>query len=522
MMRANYEKKEGTILKPGKLPDRVPLAEMPDLGLDPASDTAMFRQLYLALRERVLDGRLRPGTRLPSSRSLAGDLGIGRNTVITAFDQLLAEGYLESRQGSGTYIAEVLPDSWHTARAATTVNSFSTTSLQLSDYARLMSKETIRTGQANQSFCVGVPNLRAFPAKTWNRLQQQLPSAGLTEIMGFNEPMGYLPLREAVADYVRSSRAVNCEAEQILITTGAQQALDLCARLLLNPGDQAVLENPGYLGARRALLAAGAELISCPVDQQGLMVKELDNLADNPRLIYVTPAHQYPMGPVLPLERRTELLEWASRNQCWVLEDDYDSEFHYRHRPLASLQGLDRQQQVINIGSFSKALFPALRLGYLVLPPALVAPFVRAKMEHSGDTSLHTQATVAAFMQEGHFSRHLRRMRLLYDDTLEVMLKACRVLTPWCNIHEYGAGMHLVLEFTAAIPEQKVYRQLQDKQILCSRLSSYYFGKEKKNGLVLGFTNSTPAEIHRGVAIIRQVLQAISSYPVHSGSQNAG
>ncbi|MGI9276458.1 MAG: PLP-dependent aminotransferase family protein [Endozoicomonas sp.] len=492
----------------GKLSERMPLAEMPDLVLDSDISTAMFRQLYLALREQVLDGRLRPGTRLPSSRALAGDLGVGRNTVIAAFDQLLAEGYLETRKGSGTYIAEVLPETWHSAKPLPTVNHSGAARLQLSDYAELMSRETIRSGQTNQSFCVGVPNLRAFPAKVWNRLQQQVPSAGLTEIMGFNDPMGYQPLREAVADYVRSSRAVNCEAEQILITTGAQQALDLCARLLLNSGDQAVLENPGYLGARRALLAAGAELVPCPVDHQGMMVQKLDGLTENPRLIYVTPAHQYPMGPVLPLERRAELLEWAYQNQCWVLEDDYDSEYHYQHRPLSSLQGLDRQQQVINIGSFSKVLFPALRLGYLVLPQALVSTFVKAKMEHSGDTSLHTQATVAAFMQEGHFSRHLKRMRLLYAKTLEVMLEACQGLKPWCRIHEYGAGMHLVLEFTSPLPEQAVYEQLRQSGILCSRLSSYYFRDNKKFGLVLGFTNSSPTEIEKGVEKIRKILTA--------------
>ncbi len=327
--------------------------------------------------------------------------------------------------------------------------------------------------------------------------------------MGFGDTSGYPPLKEAIADYVRSSWAVQCEANQIIITAGAQQALDLCARIFLNQGDYAAIENPGYIGARRALLSTGAHLLPCPVDHQGLQVEHLKSLPHNPRLIYLTPAHQYPMGPVLSLDRRMALLEWAQQHQCWILEDDYDSEYHYSHRPLASLQGLDQHQQVLYIGSFSKVLFPSLRLGYLILPPHLVNVFTQAKAEHSGQTPLHVQAVTAAFMQEGHFSRHLKRTRISYGEKLSLLLDCCRELEEWCVVHASGAGMHLVLEFKTDISEEEVHNRLLGKQILSTRLSSYFIGQDKKYGLALGFANSTHQDIQNGITTLRKIFTSL-------------
>lgn len=490
--------------------DKMPIAEIRDLELDGGDrQQPLSRSLYLALRERVLDGRLRPGTRLPASRSLAQQLGVGRNTVIAAFDQLMTEGYLSSITGSGTFVSKELPESWLSAQDTGTSLEKTRINVELSDYGNSVASNAIRSSSlsiSNSSFTVGVPDLRNFPARIWNRLCQQIPTTGLNGLMGFSDPAGYPALREAIADYIRSSRAVVCEADQIIVTSGAQQALDLTARLLLNPGDRAVLEEPGYLGTRRALLSTGAEIIPCPVDDNGLLVDTLRKLPVTPKLVYVTPAHQYPMGSMMNLERRTELLEWAYQNQCWILEDDYDSEYHYNHRPLASLQGLARQHQVIYIGSFSKVLFPALRLGYMVLPPELVDVFTKAKLEHSGDTPLHSQAVTAAFIQEGHFSRHLRKMRISYAEKLNVMLEACKTLSPWCKVHAQGAGMHLVLEFTDNLNEELIAEQLYEQQVCCSRLSSYFMGTKKRQGLVLGFTNSTEAEIVQGISNIRNVL----------------
>ncbi|WP_461537580.1 MocR-like pyridoxine biosynthesis transcription factor PdxR [Spongorhabdus nitratireducens] len=495
-------------------PKRMPLAEIRDITLQPDQQVPLFQQLYETFRQRILDGQMRGGLRLPSSRTLAKQLGIGRNTVLAAYDQLTAEGYLQSQPGSGMFVAAELPENWHLAPAACKSKKTAEPALQLSghlsDYASQLQQQSISSHQGNQCFCVGMPDLNAFPAKVWNRLAQQTPAAGFQHLMGFSDITGYLPLREAVADYLRTSRAVKCEVNQIVITTGAQQALDLCARVLLNPGDDAVIEDPGYMGARKALQAADARIHPCPVDQHGMQIDVLQQMSQSPKLVYVTPANQYPLGSVLSLERRMQLLDWAQKKQCWVVEDDYDSEYHYAHRPLASLQGLARHQQVIYIGSFSKVLFPSLRLGYLVLPESLVDTFIKAKSEHSGETPLHSQAVTASFMQEGHFSRHLKRMRLSYSEKMTTILAACESLKPWCSVCSGGAGMHIVLEFAAWLPEKKIFDELQKNRILSSQLSSYFVGTDKKQGLVLGFANSTPEQIKTGIAGIKKVLSRYS------------
>ncbi len=487
----------------------VPMAEIRHLELDNTLSSHLFRQLYLALRQQILEGQLRPGTRLPSSRALANQLELSRNTVLASYEQLLAEGYLQSKSGAGTFVSTELPESWHQAPIDKPIFQKTDTASSLSEYAARISTETIRTNGSNSSFTVGLPDLRAFPEKIWNRLSQQIPATGFTGVMGFGDPAGYAPLRDAIADYVRSSRAVHCEASQVVITAGAQQGLDLCARLLLNTGDIAAMEDPGYMGARRAFQSVGADLKACPVDNHGLIIDTLYQLPKAPTLVYVTPAHQYPMGPALSLERRTALLDWAQINDSWIIEDDYDSEYHYNHRPLASLQGLALQQQVIYSGSFSKVLFPSLRLGYLVLPPSLVAVFVKAKMEHAGETPMHTQAVTAAFMQEGHFGRHLKRMRLSYGAKLDTMLEYCKPLSSWCQIHASGAGMHLVLELKTGLSEACLHKALTDEKILCSRLSSYYISPCKKSGLVLGFANCQQTEIRDQMQAICKIMQRL-------------
>lgn len=485
---------------------RMPLVEMPELTLDIDSDEPLFDQLYQAIRIRVLNRHLSPGTRLPSSRGLAKQLGIARNTVIAAYEQLIAEGYLASRTGAGTFVTEELPESWFQPETHSVPVEQSFADMALSQYAQIISKEEVRQGSENQSFAVGVPDLKAFPAKLWNKVASSIPQAGLTGLMGFQYPQGLQELREAITDYVRSSRAVRCEPEQVIITHGAQQGLDLCARLFLNPDDPAAMENPGYIGARRAITASGARITPLPVDEQGLTVDQLESVSPSPKLVYVTPAHHYPLGSVMSLQRRTQLLNWAARNNSWIIEDDYDSEYHYQNRPLASLQGLCRDNRVIYIGSFSKVLFPALRLGYLILPKNLVDVFTKAKMEHSGETPVHIQATTAAFIQQGYFSNHLKRMRVLYATKLKAMLAACEKLKPWCRVHSHGAGMHLVLEFTADICEATVFEQLQKNNIYCSRLSQYYLDQPEKQGLALGFANSNEAEIKSKTELLAGII----------------
>ncbi len=491
---------------------RPPVKELQDLDVGIHQQLPLFQQIYNGIRCKILSGLLRPGVKLPSSRDLSKQLNISRNTVLQAFDQLITEGYLECKTGSGTFVAITLPESWlPTTHADGAHPTMPAPQIKLSDYARRVTQINMQQEKDSQTFCVGIPDLKAFPHKLWNRLCQQYPETGLTTLMGTGSPAGYFPLREAIAEYVRTSRSAQCEPHQVIITTGAQQALDLCARILINAGETAAIEEPGYMGARHTLLSVGAKLLTCPVDANGLILETLHRSTPPPKLLYVTPAHQYPMGAMMPLARRVELLNWASNKQCWIIEDDYDSEYHYQGRPTACLQGLSTQQQVIYIGSFSKVLFPSLRLGYLILPTPLVEVFSKAKQQTTGDIPLHTQAVTATFMQEGHFNRHIRRTRIIYAEKLNALLAAAKNLSPWCIAHAQGAGMHLTLEFKKGIKEQQVIEKLDQKNIVCSSLSHYFYGQKKKQGLVLGFTNSSLEEIGLGINKLRTILKSHSS-----------
>ncbi|WP_281648433.1 PLP-dependent aminotransferase family protein [Parendozoicomonas sp. Alg238-R29] len=485
----------------------------------------LFQELYQELKRRVLEGELPPGIRLPPSRLLAAQLNIGRNTVTAAFNQLLAEGYLQSKTGSGTYVADSLPEQWLHTRKTQRSSSEENFNGTLSNYGQLCAKaapvqandnpvQANNNPVKNSSFTVGVPDLKAFPFALWNKIQNQQSQLTRCSSMGFGNPAGLPALREAIADYLRTSRSVKCTPDQIVITNGAQQALALCARLLINEGEYAAIEEPGYRGAHCSFLAAGAQLQPCTLDEQGLMTEKLANLSTSPKVIYTSPAHQYPTGAILPLDRRLELLNWAARNNCWIIEDDYDSEYHYRNRPLASLQGLSSRHQVIYIGSFSKVLFPALRLGYLVLPESLVKPFITARQAMAGEIPLQTQATVSSFIREGHFSRHIRRMRLLYEKKQQILQVACRTLAPWCTAPCSGSGMHQVLYLKPELRhlESQLHKRLQEQGIYSSTLSSYFLGQPQQAGLVLGFANSSELEIIEGVATIRQTLNHLRTY----------
>ncbi|PVZ65434.1 PLP-dependent aminotransferase family protein [Pelagibaculum spongiae] len=504
------------------------LLEMHVLGLDKRADMPLHQQLYQGLRQKILNGYLTNAMRLPSSRVLAKELAISRNTVISAYQQLQAEGYLESRVGAGFFVARQLPENWIEARRladSITVADSKPVSVnrKLPDNNAVKYGRTIPVvtnsgadGSAGTGFAVGVPDLANFPHKIWNRLSQQIPSKSLISLMGYSDPQGLPELRAAIAEYLKSARSVICNPEQILITNGAQQALDLTSRLLIQPEDNAIIEEPGYLGARHALLSAGAQLKTCSVDQQGIKVNQLTALTDaKTRLLYCTPTHQYPTGAVMPLERRMALLEWANQHDCWVVEDDYDSEYHYRSRPLASLQGIDHHQRVIYMGSFSKVLFPSLRLGYLVLPQDLMPVFVAAKNVHSGETPLHNQKITAEFIQQGHFARHLRKSRQSYAAKLQHMQACCESLKQWFDVSDSGSGMHVVLQLKPGFSnlefEADLSSSLLKAQVFHSRLSRYYFGSVKEYGLVLGFANSPQEEIKNKVAVLEHSIKLLAN-----------
>src|SRR5215475_3280891 len=345
-----------------------------NISLDPSSSVPLYRQIYDTLRQAILSGRLVTGARLPSTRELAVELGVSRITVMNAFEQLLAEGYLESRTGSGTHVCRDLPEDLLNARTAVRARTaqIARRKLTLSKTGETISEIAVRVSPnqtAPRPFMPDIPALDAFPHEVWGRLVARHWSYPQPGLLSYGEAAGHRPLREAIAAHLGIARAVHCEPEQVIIVAGAQQALDLTARMLLNASDLAWIEEYNYLAARAALLGAGARLIPVPVDGEGLKVGAGVALAPQARLVYLTPSHQYLLGVVMSLARRLALLDWAEQAGAWIIEDDYDSEYRYSGRPLSALQGLDRHGRVIYLGTFSKVLFPALRLGYAVAPP---------------------------------------------------------------------------------------------------------------------------------------------------------
>lgn len=486
---------------------RLPL----DITLDRERLVPLVDQLYQSIRGRIRDGRWQPGTRIPATRVMATDLNVSRNTVTEAIERLVQEGYLQARRGSGTFIAKDLPDAFFTASVSTmreTAEQGDTEPERVSRFARALGHSYRNSASGNQLFKPGVPALKEFPYRLWSRLYNRYAGYGNEQFKGFDCIQGYQPLREALSQYLVESRALVCEPEQVIITAGAQQALDLAARLLVDPGDTVVLEEPGYVGARKAMLGVGADIKPIEVDQNGLCVEQLRSLPQAPKLICVTPAHQYPLGAMLSMERRRQLLEYARQHKVMLIEDDYDSEYYFSRRPLASLQGLSQGEQVFYMGSFSKVLFPALRLGYLVVPKNWVPWFVEAKEFCSGESPLLEQAVCAAFLQEGHFQRHLKRMRLLYQKRYETLVESYqRWLQPYGELLHGGAGMHAVLRFHKAITDWQVVAAMHEAGINGAALSPYYMDTPEQ-GLVLGFTNAPESEIDEAVARLAAVIEA--------------
>ncbi len=486
---------------PQALDKRGSRAPLLQVALDPAAGP-LYRQLYEAVRRAVLEGKLPPGTRLPPSRTLARELRCSRNTVVTAYEQLHAEGYLESRVGAGSFVSQVLPEALLTARPLP--RRADTPPLgprQLSGRGRALTPPGARTRtvhqRADRAFTPGLPDPDHFPFDLWSRLlarSWRRPRAALIQASG---AAGLPELREALAIYLRRARDLDCETGQVLVTGGAQQAVALSAQLLLDPGETVAMEEPGYPGLRAPLLAAGLKIAPIPVDGEGLSVEALRARAPEARMVIAAPSHHYPLCTVMSLKRRLELLDWARERGAWVLEDDYDSEYRYAGRPLAALQALDSparggEGRVLYIGSFSKVLFPSLRLGYLVVPPDLAEGFEAGRAALDEHSSMIAQPALAAFLSEGHFAAHLRRMRLLYGGRQEALLAAAREhLAGLLTLDPDEAGLHLI-----ARPSERLAQRLTDKQmeeraatrgLVCRALSRYYQGTPDRRGLLLGY-----------------------------------
>ena len=488
--------------------------------LDLDSASPLYRQLYTALRRRILDGALAPGSRLPSTRVLAEELAVSRNTVKAAYEQLLDEGYIDSRIGAGSQVSAVLPEAALSVsrppESARPKTGLPKTGLPKTGLPPLLSRRGDRIlaqgrlpePSRSVPFAPGIPALDAFPRRLWNRVASQVQAAAGTEELMHAPAQGLARLRRQVAHYLTTARGVRCTADSILILSSSQQALDLASRVLLDPGDAAWIEEPGYLGARGAFGGAGAQLVPVPVDEEGLVVTAGRDRAPAARLAYVTPSHQYPLGSVLSLARRFELLAWAQEANAWILEDDYDSEYRYRGRPVPALQGLDAGDRVIYVGTFTKVLFPSLRLAYLVCPQKLMPAFVAARGLQDGHSPARSQAVTAEFLSRGSFSAHLRRMRSLYRRRQEIFRGLLEEsLGEWVEVRPSVAGMHLVAHFRSQLDDLALSAEASRRGLYVPPLSRTSLGNPKGTGLILGYTAFDEAAMREGVALLEEILR---------------
>jgi GntR family transcriptional regulator / MocR family aminotransferase len=506
---------------------------------------SLHRRLYEALRRALLDGHVAAGDRLPSSRDLAGDLKLSRNTVVAAINQLSVEGYLMSQVGSGTYASDNLPQNLRAGRAASKaarskplnaarMTSFNCQAPTLSKRGQQLSTAFTASSLEVQPFTPGSPDFSAFPVKLWQRLQNKHWRFNYAEMLDYSSTGGYAPLRRAVADYLRVFRSVQLEAEQVLITSGTQQSLELCAHLLADHGDTVWIEDPAYWGAVKAFMATGLKLHAVKVDDQGIAPQASDD-AQAPRLIYVTPSHQYPTGSVMSLARRQRLLERARAHKAWILEDDYDSEFRYSGPPVSSLEGLDTDERVLYMGTFSKVMYPGIKLGYLVVPKPLVEAFKQAHYDLNRPGQLPVQAALAEFIEQGHFASTIRRMRQSYSERRAALLHALApVLIPYTpsdinmlasiNSHKRaipgtsikgfisGAeqGLHLCLHLAPHIDDRAIARAAADQHLSITPLSGYCITRKDLRGLVIGYGYASLKSIEQHAPKLTALLQAAS------------
>lgn len=452
---------------------------------------SLHRALYDALRGAILDGRLRSGMRLPSSRALGEELGVARGTVVAVFEQLAGEGYVTSRHGSGTVVAAELPDAWFRAAAGDEASAPARRP-RVPLHMPVGSPFASRSRPAPRPFRAHVPAVDEFPMAIWSKLVAR-HAREESHFLVDGEASGYWPLRRAVADYLRTARGVRCADENVVIASGAQPLLACLSRVILGRGSVVAVEDPGYEGARAIFRTLGAAIAPVPVDASGLLVSRLPPSA---RLVYVTPGHHAPLGVTMSAERRLALLVWAAKHDAYVLEDDYDGEYRYEGRPVAALQSLDRE--VIHIGTFSKTMLPSLRLAYAVLPDALVEPYLAMTSLFERFTPTLFQAALADFLEAGHFERHLRRMRLLYAERRSALVEALD------GFEIVGANAGIDLALYLSKPDREVSRRLAEARVEAAPLSASNL-RARANGLVLGFAAFSPARIRRAAEILKRI-----------------
>ena len=472
----------------------------------------LWRWLYTELRGAILDGRLKPGSRMPSTRSLGKQYSLSRGTVVAAFDQLQAEGYTHTEVGSGTYVASGIPNGLLSTTRKPAALTLPTSRAALSKRAQQFLKDvevlpaSHSIGKAFRSY---EPAIDLFPVDLWARIASRVLRRAPRSLYGHGNAAGYQPLRRAIAEYVGASRGVHCSAEQIIITSGTQQALDLIGRFLLTPSDQVWMEDPGYSRALQALRATGARIVPVPVDEDGLIVKTGRKLAPKAKLVYVTPANQFPMSVTMSADRRLELLRWAAGANAWIVEDEYDAEYRYTGHPVASLQTLDSAGCVIYVGTFTKMLFNALRLGFMILPERLVEAFTLARSLVDLHPPTLDQAILAEFITEGHFGHHLRRMRQIYAERIDVLKSAAdKQLDGVLDVMHAGAGIRTLGWLKTWESDRDAAQQAQKLGLEVTPLSIFTAKYKQPPALMLGFASCSPAELRRGVSVLATALRA--------------
>lgn len=480
-----------------------------DLSL-PARQAKMkpFHWLYEELRSAVVNGRLKRGNRLPSTRDIASRYGVARGTVVAVFEQLRAEGYLDAKVGAGTNVSTQLPeDLLHVRPFGKDATVAQSSSRVLSQFAQRLPLVAGGAIPRIRAFRIATPAVDSFPLKLWVEICSRRMRMATRSLLSDDDPAGYRPLREVIAEYLGAARGVRCTAEQVMIVAGIQQALDVTSRLLLDSGDRVCVEDPSFPGVSAMFATVGARVVPVPVDEAGFNVQQASRMCRKPKLIYVTPAHQFPLGMTMSPARRLELLNWARSCDAIIFEDDYDSEYRHSGHPIAALQGLDQNGCVIIAGSFGKLLFPTLRLGYVVVPSWLVPKFLAARFTTDRHSAILDQAILFDFIAGGHFARHIRRMRDLYASRLSVLRDCIRTkVGEAVHLPDIEVGVHTPAWLSAPLMAADISKVAAEKDIEALPLSIFASRVNSLNGLLLGFGAVDERELRRGVDVLAGII----------------
>lgn len=487
---------------------------LPLIAINRKSQKTLHRQIYDSYRTAIVDGVLRPAQRIPSTRELAASIGVSRFPVLNAYAQLLAEGYFESRVGAGTVVSSSLPERFILSESTGSRGTVSRSGPRpIARRTSVLSPyEMPSRVQGHGAFGVGLIAFDQFPLELWTKIVARRCHQMGAKSLDYGEKMGAKLLRKEIAGYLRISRSVRCDVEQVMIVSGSQQALEISGRVLLDPGSPVWIEDPGYLFARDALTLSGCRLVPVPVDSEGLNVAAGIQRCRKARAAVVTPSHQFPLGVTMSAMRRLELLDWAKNTGAWIIEDDYDSEFRYASSPITSLQGLDANARVIYIGTFSKVLFPSLRIGYMVIPPDLVDHFAKIRRAMDLGAPTFNQEVLAEFIAEGHFARHIRRMRVLYNQRRTALAESIRnELGPVVEILGDEAGLQLTVALPEGTPDREIAARAANENLSLWPLSAFYMGESSHPGFILGFGNLA---VTQAAPAVRKLARLLTSQKI--------